>query len=129
MFTETCEPFAAETPPARLRWFGADHKPISLALTLVCFATLAVPASSENPAHGRGADKADPKTAGIDGPGQGRGHGPDKVQCPGNPGQGTAGAAPAGYQYMRVANDIMLMATGTRLIAGAIAELGAMGAM
>lgn len=37
--------------------------------------------------------------------------------------------APAGYQYVRVANDILLMAIGTRLIAGAIADLGAMGAM
>lgn len=34
--------------------------------------------------------------------------------------------APAGYQYVRVANDILMMAIGTRLIAGAIADLGAM---
>jgi len=31
--------------------------------------------------------------------------------------------APAGYQYVRVANDILMMAIGTRLIAGAIADL------
>jgi len=37
--------------------------------------------------------------------------------------------APAGYQYIRVANDILLMAIGTRLIAGAIADLSSMGAM
>lgn len=37
--------------------------------------------------------------------------------------------APAGYQYVRVANDILLMAIGTRLIAGAIADLSSMGAM
>jgi hypothetical protein len=35
--------------------------------------------------------------------------------------------APAGYQYVRVANDILMMAVGTRLIAGAIADLAAMG--
>jgi hypothetical protein len=190
-------------------------KPVSLALALVCFTTFAVPASAQNPGHGRGADKADkggPKTAGGDGPGQGRGQGPDKDQSPGNPGQGVAGAvpgggpnpasapavivtdrdrtaiygyyqplytagncppglakknngclppgqakklwaigqplptsvafyplpgpllgqltpAPAGYQYVRVANDILLMAIGTRLIAGAVADLGAMGAL
>lgn len=34
--------------------------------------------------------------------------------------------APAGYQYVRVANDILMMAIGTRLIAGAIADLGAL---
>jgi hypothetical protein len=32
--------------------------------------------------------------------------------------------APPGYQYVRVANDILLMAIGTRLIAGALADLG-----
>ena len=32
--------------------------------------------------------------------------------------------APAGYQYVRVANDILLLAIGTRLIAGALADLG-----
>jgi len=37
--------------------------------------------------------------------------------------------APAGYQYVRVANDILMMAVGTRLIAGAIADLSSMGAM
>ena len=31
--------------------------------------------------------------------------------------------APVGYQYVRVANDILLMAVGTRLIAGALADL------
>lgn len=34
--------------------------------------------------------------------------------------------APSGYQYVRVANDILMIAIGTRLIAGAIADLGAM---
>lgn len=32
--------------------------------------------------------------------------------------------APRGYQYVRVANDILMMAIGTRLIAGAVADLG-----
>ncbi len=32
--------------------------------------------------------------------------------------------APAGYQYVRVANDVLMMAAGTRLIAGALADLG-----
>jgi Ni/Co efflux regulator RcnB len=31
--------------------------------------------------------------------------------------------APAGYQYVRVANDVLMMAIGTRLIAGAVADL------
>lgn len=31
--------------------------------------------------------------------------------------------APAGYQYVRVANDILMMAIATRLIAGAVADL------
>jgi len=31
--------------------------------------------------------------------------------------------APRGYQYVRVANDILMMAIGTRLIAGAVADL------
>ena len=31
--------------------------------------------------------------------------------------------APAGYQYVRVANDVLMMAVGTRLIAGAVADL------
>jgi hypothetical protein len=31
--------------------------------------------------------------------------------------------APPGYQYVRVANDILLLAIGTRLIAGALADL------
>jgi hypothetical protein len=34
--------------------------------------------------------------------------------------------APAGYQYVRVANDILLMAIGTRMITAAIADLSAM---
>ncbi|SJZ78014.1 hypothetical protein SAMN02745126_02265 [Enhydrobacter aerosaccus] len=34
--------------------------------------------------------------------------------------------APAGYQYVQVANDILLMAVGTRMIAGALADLGSM---
>ena len=34
--------------------------------------------------------------------------------------------APAGYQYVQVANDILLMAIGTRMIAAAIADLSAM---
>jgi hypothetical protein len=31
--------------------------------------------------------------------------------------------APAGYQYVRVVNDILMMAMGTRLIAGSVADL------
>ncbi len=42
---------------------------------------------------------------------------------------GQLAPAPAGYQYVRVANDILLMAIGTRMIAGAIADLSSMGAM
>lgn len=34
--------------------------------------------------------------------------------------------APAGYEYVRIANDILLMAVGTRLIAGAVADLSSM---
>ncbi len=34
--------------------------------------------------------------------------------------------APSGYQYVRVANDILLMAIGTRMIAGAIADLSSL---
>jgi hypothetical protein len=30
---------------------------------------------------------------------------------------------PAGYQYVQVSNDILLMALGTRMIAGAVADL------
>ncbi len=30
---------------------------------------------------------------------------------------------PSGYQYVRVANDVLMMAVGTRLIAGAVADL------
>jgi hypothetical protein len=37
---------------------------------------------------------------------------------------GQLSPAPAGYQYVRVANDILMMAIGTRLIAGALADLG-----
>lgn len=33
---------------------------------------------------------------------------------------------PNGYQYVRVANDILLMAIGTRLIAGALADLSSL---
>ena len=42
---------------------------------------------------------------------------------------GQLAPAPAGYQYVRVANDILLMAIGTRLIAGAIADLSSMDSM
>jgi hypothetical protein len=31
---------------------------------------------------------------------------------------------PAGYQYVQVANDILLMAVGTQMIVGAVADLG-----
>jgi hypothetical protein len=34
--------------------------------------------------------------------------------------------APSGYQYVRVANDILLIAVGTRMITAAIADLSAM---
>lgn len=34
--------------------------------------------------------------------------------------------APSGYQYIRIANDVLLMAVGTRLIAGAIADLSSL---
>ena len=34
--------------------------------------------------------------------------------------------APSGYQYVRVANDILLMAIGTRMIAGAVADLSSL---
>ena len=34
--------------------------------------------------------------------------------------------APSGYQYVRVANDILLMVVGTRMITAAIADLSAM---
>jgi hypothetical protein len=34
--------------------------------------------------------------------------------------------APAGYQYVRVANDILMRAIGTRMIVGALADLSAM---
>ena len=34
--------------------------------------------------------------------------------------------APAGYQYVQVANDILMMAVGTRMIAAAVADLSAM---
>jgi hypothetical protein len=36
---------------------------------------------------------------------------------------GQLSPAPAGYQYVQVANDILLMAVGTRLIASALADL------
>ena len=34
--------------------------------------------------------------------------------------------APSGYQYVRVDNDILMMAIGTQLIVSVIADLGAM---
>lgn len=34
--------------------------------------------------------------------------------------------APAGYQYVRVANDILMLSIGTQLIVSAIANLSAM---
>ena len=34
--------------------------------------------------------------------------------------------APAGYQYVQVASDILMMAIGTRMIVGALADLSAM---
>ena len=34
--------------------------------------------------------------------------------------------APAGYQYVRVASDILMMAIGTRMIVGALADLSSM---
>jgi hypothetical protein len=36
---------------------------------------------------------------------------------------GQLSPAPAGYQYVRVANDVLMMAVGTRMIAGALADL------
>ena len=36
---------------------------------------------------------------------------------------GRLSPAPAGYQYVRVANDILMMAVGTRLITAALADL------
>ena len=39
---------------------------------------------------------------------------------------GRLSPAPSGYQYVRVANDVLMMAVGTRLIVGALADLGAM---
>ena len=39
---------------------------------------------------------------------------------------GQLGAPPVGYEYIRIANDILLMATGTRLIAAAVADLGSL---
>ncbi|MDO5692480.1 MAG: hypothetical protein Q4G70_08355 [Pseudomonadota bacterium] len=36
------------------------------------------------------------------------------------------GLPPAGYEYVRVANDILLMATGTRMVVDAISDLGRM---
>jgi hypothetical protein len=32
-------------------------------------------------------------------------------------------SVPAGYQYVRVANDVLMMAVGTRMITGALADL------
>ena len=34
--------------------------------------------------------------------------------------------APAGYQYVQVASDILMMAIGTRMIVGALADLSTM---
>jgi hypothetical protein len=34
--------------------------------------------------------------------------------------------APAGYQFVRVANDVLMMAIGTRLIASTVADLGSL---
>ena len=34
--------------------------------------------------------------------------------------------APAGYQYVQVASDILMMAIGTRMIVGALADLSSM---
>lgn len=39
---------------------------------------------------------------------------------------GRLSPAPAGYEYVRVANDVLMMAVGTRLIVGALADLGAL---
>lgn len=39
---------------------------------------------------------------------------------------GRLSPAPSGYQYVRVANDVLMMAVGTRLIVGALADLGAL---
>jgi hypothetical protein len=36
---------------------------------------------------------------------------------------GQLSAPPVGYEYVRVANDILLMAVGSRMIAGALADL------
>ena len=36
------------------------------------------------------------------------------------------GLPPAGYRYVRVANDILLMAIGTRMVVDAITDLGRM---
>jgi len=39
---------------------------------------------------------------------------------------GRLSPVPSGYQYVRVANDVLMMAVGTRLIVGALADLGAL---
>lgn len=39
---------------------------------------------------------------------------------------GRLSPAPSGYQYVRVANDVLMMAVGTRMIVGALADLGAL---
>jgi hypothetical protein len=36
---------------------------------------------------------------------------------------GRLSPAPAGYQYVRVASDVLMLATGTRMVAAAIADL------
>ena len=39
---------------------------------------------------------------------------------------GRLSPGPSGYQYVRVANDVLMMAVGTRMIVGARADLGAL---
>jgi len=39
---------------------------------------------------------------------------------------GQIGMPPAGYRYVRVANDILLISTGTRMVVDAILDLGGM---
>jgi len=38
---------------------------------------------------------------------------------------GRLSPAPSGYQYVRVANDVLMMAVGSRMIVGALADLSA----
>ena len=81
--------------------------------------------------HGRGNDNA---------PGQGRGRGragarvgaatnrrrPTSWSPIASRGRSASRFPASGYQYVRVANDILLMAIGARMITAAIADLGAM---